>query len=568
LENSCYELLLILAQAAGKSPPTMPLEERHARATEGLRILTWASQLGPDSKALHQRRADLLEELGDEEGSDEEKRLADALPPSSASDFFLDGLDQLSAGDGEQASSSFNQVLRLQPNHFEAQFFLAYAGINAGRAGEARIGLTACLAQRPEFAWAYLFRGAALVQLEEFEEAESDFTSAAMFDTGETVRYAALANRGRLWLRQEKLEEALADFQAAARLEPNECQAHLQLALACEKSKRLADADREIDEALRLQPELPLIPRQRGRMRRDRKDLEGALADFRKAIQLELKGSKGPELADDYVHCGEIRHSQGRFAEALSDYDSALRLRPDHALAFHLRGESLLALERFGEAERAFGQNLDLDPDFGPALRGRGQARMQLGDYPGAIEDYTQAARLERDASILMHRGWAYFFSDSWRLAEHDFAEAMRIETEPGDARIGRGLARVMLGYYKEAVADARDVLDRSPPKAPEMMHNVACIFALAIGRARADAALGNRETLQVEYRRQAIHALGKTLEMVPAKERRVFWQKKMCPDTALDSIRSSPEFVELDVRLHREAEPVGSTLKNESGKP
>ena len=161
-----------------------------------------------------------------------------------------------------------------------------------------------------------------------------------------------------------------------------------------------------------------------------------------------------------------------------------------------------------------------------------------------------------------MHRGWAYFFCDAWRLAEHDFEEAIRLDKVPGDARIGRGLTRVMLGAYKPALADARDILERQPPQSPEMMHNTACIFALALKRVHDDAAEKNRETLEAECRRQSLALLKKTLDLVPPDKRLGYWQKKMCPDSALDSIRSSAEFVKLDASVKAENPRAGENMK------
>jgi tetratricopeptide (TPR) repeat protein len=205
------------------------------------------------------------------------------------------------------------------------------------------------------------------------------------------------------------------------------------------------------------------------------------------------------------------------------------------------------------EAERAFGQCLEHKPGYGPALRGRGSARVQRGDFAGAVEDDTQAAQQQRDASILVHRGWAYFFTDAWKLAERDFDEAIRLDAQPGDGHIGRGLARVMLGDYRRAVADAKTVLGSDKPTTPEMMHNVACLFALAAARVRTDTAEPQRSALETGYRQQALAVLRKALLLVPADQRLAFWQEKMRPDSALDSIRNAAEFVQLDNQVQKE---------------
>src|SRR5207248_10402704 len=118
-------------------------------------------------------------------------------------------------------------------------------------------------------------------------------------------------------------------------------------------------------------------------------------------------------------------------------------------------------------------------------FRGRGLARMKLRKYPEAAEDYTRALGRAPDADLYQHRGWAHFFSDAWRLALRDFAKAIELNPEAGDAYTGRGLAQVMLGDYLRAAEDAESALCRKPAT-PEMMHNIACIFAQAVARAQS----------------------------------------------------------------------------------
>lgn len=58
-----------------------------------------------------------------------------------------------------------------------------------------------------------------------------------------------------------------------------------------------------------------------------------------------------------------------RYQEALVDYDRALALKPDYALAWNNRGVVLLDLGRNAEAEAAFNRALELDPNNSLARR-------------------------------------------------------------------------------------------------------------------------------------------------------------------------------------------------------
>ena len=67
-------------------------------------------------------------------------------------------------------------------------------------------------------------------------------------------------------------------------------------------------------------------------------------------------------------------------------------------------------------------------------------------------------------------------------------------------------------------------------------MDNLACAYALAAVRTQAPE-------LQDACRRRALEGVRRTLELVPAAERLAFFQDKVVPDKAFESIRKSPEF-------------------------
>jgi serine/threonine protein kinase/Tfp pilus assembly protein PilF len=560
LTGSSYELLLILSQVVVPLPAHAANSPRQP-ATRGLQILDRANRLGPASRAFHLFRARLLAQQGDVNEASAERRQAEALPPVSACDCYLAGVDRFQAVDTPGAVRFFREALRKQADHFEARFHLAICSLQAGALEEAQIGLTACIAQRPRFAWAYLMRGVASPN-SAVAEAEADFSTALELDDNSSLRYVVYLSRGRRGLRGEKFAEAVVHLEQAAQLQPDELPAHLLLGRAYERLGKHDAADREIARAQALRPELALVHRERAEMLRDRRQWAEALRHFQKAIQLAPAGSASPLLAADHIECGGIYFTLGRFTDALAAYDVALRLDANHALAHHLRGETLLKLNRLREAERAFDQSLRLRPGYDPALRARASARERLGDFAGAIEDYTQALLRKRDASVLTQRGWAYTFMEAWKLALRDFDAAIALDARPGDAHIGRALVRVWLGDYRQGVAEVDAVLRAGKPELPEMMHNAACVYALAAGRVSSRPS--ERDSLEATYRQKAIGALRKALSLAPPEQRLVFWQQSMRPDSALDAIRRSAEFTALDREIQTEAD---RAMKRKKGK-
>jgi len=138
-----------------------------------------------------------------------------------------------------------------------------------------------------------------------------------------------------------------------------------------------------------------------------------------------------------------------------------------------------------------------------------------------------------------------------------DFSTAIALDPEASDAYTGRGLARVMLGDCRGAVADGEAALSRNPCT-PEMMHNIACIFAQAVARAEA----GREEDSQGpadEYRCRALDAVYQALNMLRPEERGPFWREKILPDAALAPIHNESRFKRLQDEYVR---PLGSAFE------
>jgi tetratricopeptide (TPR) repeat protein len=518
--SGCYEILLVLADALAQPIPRRTPEDRRARVARALRILDRAASLGPPTRAYHLRRARYLALLGDPAAAEEQRTRAEALPTAGAIDSFLIGVDSylgaegpLTRGDLAGAIRHFDRALRLKPDHFWARYYLAVCHLNADRPDLADVSLTACLGQKPGFLWAYLLRGFARGALGDFEAAEADFREAEQLGPNADARYALLVNRGAARLEQGRFADAVGDLEEAVHLKPDHYRAHVNLALLFKRQRKLVESRAELDRATQLDPPAAVLA-----------DLQAERADL--------------------LLLGE------RYREAVAACDVVLETRPAYAAVLAVRARASLELGEDAEAVRSFTRYLDRGGEPKPDIyRGRGQARMRLGDYPGAADDYTRALLIAPDREIRVHRGWAYFFAEAHQLALHDFEDGIRLDPGPSDAYIGRGLARVALGRYREAVADAEDALRRRPDS-PEMLHNLACIFAQATGRAESDRGNPDGPALAGRYRDRAIELVRATLDRLAPDDRPAFWRDKILPDRYLDPIRRSAPFLELEARM------------------
>ena len=98
------------------------------------------------------------------------------------------------------------------------------------------------------------------------------------------------------------------------------------------------------------------------------------------------------------------------------------------------------------------------------AYLNRGIAQEDLNNLADAIEDYTQAIKLNPEYRALYHyRGLAYDRDGKSDLAIADFSEAIRLDPTDTEALLYRGLAYAAQSDYDKALADYNTALEHDP---------------------------------------------------------------------------------------------------------
>jgi tetratricopeptide (TPR) repeat protein len=517
-------------------------------------ILRQAAPLG-QTPAFHLRRACYLAQTGDPDGAAAARAAAGQQEPATALDYFLLGEELFRQQEAARAAGHFEKVLGLQPGHFWARYFLALCRLDQKKYAEALDSLSACLDKRPDFVWGYALRGFAYAELGAAGPAEADYQTALATQPEPAARYAVLVNRGTLRIRQEKFDQAADDLRQAVALRPDEIPARVNLFEALRHappdSPRRQDACAQIDKAIELKPEMAALYRLRAQFAADGKDAAAALRDLEKAVQLETAGPRpnAKLLAGDLVKQARLLYGLGQHREAEAASATALAADPEATLAYRVRGEALLALQRPAEAAAALGQYLEKEKGKPPAevYRAYGLVQARLGKLTEGARALTRAVELRPDDSELRAaRGWLYLVCDAPKLALPDFEEAVRLlqgqEAPHGevfaDALNGRGYARVLLGELRQALADA-EAARRLQARKPRSLYNTARIFAQAAGRAGTEPA-GTR------YQNEAVTLIRQALEQLPRQEADAFWHDFIRTDPAMQPLQRVPGFVQL----------------------
>ena len=401
------------------------------------------------------------------------------------------------------------------------------------RPAEARAFLSSCLAQRPDFLWLYLLRGFAQEELQAWSAAEADFLKASQMPLDDNARYVLFVNRGVLRVRTGRFTDAVADLNSAIQLKPNAYQAYVNLAQAYRRLDKLDLALDQLNRAVQLEPGLAQVYRLRAMLYLERHEPDKALSNFDRAIQCE--NTESPYRADDHIARGRLLLQGGKTVDALAAFDAALLLRKDHSLGQRLRAEALFRLGRFQQVIAAFDRYLETGEPLESVYRGRGLARAELGQYPGAIEDFTKALELHPSSVVQTYRGWMHLAVDAPKLALRDFELATDLDAKNGDAYCGRGLV-----LARWDVTRRRSRMPRRPWDWALHRHGFSttrpAIYAQS-SRAGQQRALG---------------LIAQALNLLPSDQRRAFWTTYIRNDTAMAALRRRPSFQQIEADLSR----------------
>jgi tetratricopeptide (TPR) repeat protein len=117
-----------------------------------------------------------------------------------------------------------------------------------------------------------------------------------------------------------------------------------------------------------------------------------------------------------------------------------------------------------GQAERDYNRAIDLDPNLALAFNGRGMLFYDRNEYDRAIQDFNRAIDLnDKSAAAFDNRGITYFDMKDSDHAKADFDRAIELDPKDLDAYWNRGDLYRSKGDRENAAADYRMALSLGP---------------------------------------------------------------------------------------------------------
>jgi tetratricopeptide (TPR) repeat protein len=352
-----------------------------------------ALQLNPNYPMAHNNLGACLWRLGNREQALAHYAEALRLAPNFADAHLNLGRALLADGNFPGAVEHLSQAARLNPGDPLISPALAQAWLKEGKFAEAEACLRDGIRLRPADALAHLNLAELLVLAGRKDEALQEYAEVVHLQPGSPGVQFSMAD---LLLGQGKFEEAATHFSEAVRLQKDFPEAFAGLGRALALQGKFGSAETQFREALRFSPTnvewqvtlastlmmtgktndakaayaraLQLDPRlvehniQAGKTFAAQGQFEAALARFSTAVELNPDNAEGQENlgltlgqlskvdeaiphfqklielrpdAEAYHHLALARLMQGNPKEAISNYERALKLKPDWAAAMN-----------------------------------------------------------------------------------------------------------------------------------------------------------------------------------------------------------------------------------------
>jgi tetratricopeptide (TPR) repeat protein len=249
-----------------------------------------------------------------------------------------------------------------------------------------------------------------------------------------------------------------------------------------------------------LRPDSPAVLVNLGAARFHTRDVDGAIRDYRKALQMN------PRMAPALANLGAALEARGEEEAARRACREALRIDPGYAPAYNVLGCALQDDDLAG-AIRAYRKAIQLDPNFAVARTNLACALELQGDRDGAIDELAAAIRADPRFAVAHYNLGNMLTRRGDHAAICAYRRAIQADPHHVLACVNLGSALLEHGDPRGAIAVLRWALqvprDRAPVRPQVHPGGVYYLLGLALAK-KGDPG-------------EAIRAYRKAIEVNPA---------------------------------------------------
>lgn len=224
-------------------------------------------------------------------------------------------------------------------------------------------------------------------------------------------------------------DKALTEFQKVIELNPEFAEAHNNIGIIFDEQGRFDEALAEYNKALLLKPKYPEAYNNIGTIFVNQNKLEDALKSFSQAILIK------PDYAEALFNKGMVLKKQGKWQEALDAHNTATTIKPDYAQSYNEIGTILTEQGELEEALDAYNKAITVTSDCFLTYNNIGNVLRRQGKLDAALVAYKKAIFLEpRFSRAYNNMGVAFQDQGNIEASVHCYKRALSIEPDYSQA--------------------------------------------------------------------------------------------------------------------------------------
>lgn len=158
--------------------------------------------------------------------------------------------------------------------------------------------------------------------------------------------------------------ESMADLNKAIELDPQNAEAYFERAANFASAGKGKESMADLNKSLEVDPNYFPALYVRGLTYQQAAQWQLAITDLNKAVAVQPKDINPFQIYGLYTTRGSALIFVGKFAEALADYDTALKALPDKPQAYRNRGYAYFLNHSIKPAVADYTKSMELDPSY------------------------------------------------------------------------------------------------------------------------------------------------------------------------------------------------------------
>jgi tetratricopeptide (TPR) repeat protein len=362
--------------------------------------------------------------------------------------------------DAEKRLADYNEAIKIAPGDEEALRSRGLFYLVQSKFAEAEADFAAALKVDPDQPATHEARGVALLMLKKLDEAKESLSKAIELNPKASLPFL---HRGRAKAEQKDLKGAIEDLDKAIELQPENVAALMFRARVHQQNGDQKAARADLDTALKSRPGLAPALELRAILAAGSGDLEQAINDFEELLKV------APDNAELLAQLGILHSAERKPQRAIERFTQALEVDKSMFPALRGRADAYLGIGKQAEAIADYEVALKLKPKDPGVLNNLAWVLAtspddKLRDGKRSIELATEGCKVTdyKQAHILSTLAAAYAETGDWDKA----LEWSKKAVETGDESVLDQLKKELASYQeKKPWRELQTQEDKEPEK-------------------------------------------------------------------------------------------------------